>query len=381
VFSTKECRQKEIAKMKHRTIKAGLSMFGISFYLRDRLKCFSLTLLLMILYASPLFSQFRSSYPDIPRIDVHTHVADDRTGIANYLDLRRILLDSHAVDLAIWINLGDRNVPIENIDAIMEWGQGRVLCSIADYAAHDGLKYPPEALQDLQKQGFVGYKIWSGPWYRRLEKKEEGFPYIDDPAHEATFAEMERIGFLGASIHIADPNGPWKERTDWLADPIEYWREINAWRKVLERHPNLVVVAAHGNWLLCQDAQIDYLRNMLATFPHLHIDLAATFQYFHLVDRDNLRAFMIEWADRILFGTDIGRWKDVAESSLRAKQYIRAFQILETSQYVKGGFFGGPDIKGLDLPREVLEKIYYRNAMRLYPLVKESLVKLGHKVQ
>ena len=174
---------------------------------------------------------------------------------------------------------------------------------------------------------------------------------------------------------------PWNERTDWLADPIEYWREIIAWRNVLEKHSKLMVVAAHGNWLLCQDAQIDYLRNMLATFPNLNIDLAATFQYYHLVNRDNLRSFMIEWADRILFGTDIGSWNDKAESKHRAQQYIRAFQILETGDTVKGGFFEGPEIEGLELPKKVLEKIYYKNAMRLYPQVKESLVALGYKVE
>ena len=345
------------------------------------LKSLILALQLWIFSVNMVFSQFKSSYPDIPRIDVLTHVANDLKGIANYLELRKILLDRHAIDLAIWINLGDRNEPIENLEVVMEAGKGRILCGIADYAAHDGLKYPPETLEGFMHEGFIGYKIWSGPWYRRLEKKEDGYPYIDDPIHEATFTEMERIGFLGASIHIADPNGPWGKRTDWLADPIEYWAEINAWRNVLKRHPKLRVVAAHGNWMLCQDAQIDYLRNMMATFPNLHIDLAATFQYYHLVDHDNLRSFMIEWADRILFGTDVGTWNQESESSTRAGQYIRAFQILETENMVNGGFFGGPEIKGLNLPKDVLEKIYYKNALHLYPHVEESLIKLGYNLE
>ena len=63
------------------------------------------------------------------------------------------------------------------------------------------------------------------------------------------------------------------------------------------------------------------------------------------------------------------------------QQYIRAFQILETGDTVKGGFFEGPEIEGLELPKKVLEKIYYKNAMRLYPQVKESLVALGYKVE
>ena len=335
-----------------------------------------ITSFLLIFCLASLSAQFKTRYPDIPRIDVHTHFGNDPAGIANCLELRKILLDQSAIDLAMWINLGGAKDPIENTAYVKDASQGRMLCAIADYSAHDGLSYAPEELEAKQKQGFVGYKIWAGPWYRKLEKKEDGFPYIDDPVHEATFSELERIGFLLASIHIADPNGPWEERTSWLADPIEYWAEINAWRNVLEKHPGLIAVVAHANWLICQDAQIDYLRNLLATFPNLHIDLAATFQYFHLVNRDNLRSFMIEWSDRILFGTDIGKWMDKEESSLRAEQYMRAFRILETADTVKGGFFGGPEIQGLELPEEVLEKIYYKNAMSLYPQVKESMQKL-----
>lgn len=333
------------------------------------------------LFSLPSLAQFRSAYPDIPRIDVHTHVANDSMGILNYLELRQLLKEKHTLDLAMWINLGDRDALITDINWVMNLGHGRLLCAIADYAAHDGLEHAPESLKGYQQQGYVGYKIWAGPWYRKLDKKEDGYPYIDDPAHEPTFAEMERIGFLGASVHIADPNGPWQERTKWLADPIEYWTEITAWRNVLEKHPNLKVVMAHSNWLICQDAQIDYLRNMLATFPNLNIDLAATFQYYHLVNRDNLHSFMIEWSDRILFGTDIGKWQDKDQTSERAKQYTRAFKILETDEIVQGGFFGGPDIKGLKLPEDVLEKIYYKNAMRLYPGVKQNLIKLGYDVK
>ena len=344
------------------------------------MKYASFLFLMTIALSIPVFGQFKTNYPDIPRIDVHSHVANDLDGIANYLVLGDKLRERNGIDLALWINLGNGRQSIEDIEEVKTASEGRMLCGIADYKAHDGLSYAPESLEGLKKQGFVGYKIWSGPWYRTLEKKEDGFPYIDDPSHEATFAEMERIGFLGASVHVADPNGPFGERTAWLADPIEYWTQINAWRNVLEKHPNLIVVAAHGNWLLCQDAQIDYLRNMLATFPNLNIDLAATFQYYHLVNRDNLRSFMIEWADRIVFGTDIGKVESKEEAGIRAEQYVKAFRILETGDMVKGGFFGGPETQGLELPREVLEKIYYKNAMRLYPHVKESLADLGFKV-
>jgi hypothetical protein len=339
-----------------------------------------LIILTFSLSISSLCAQDKTLYPEIPRIDVHTHVSGDLDAISNYLNLRDQIKEKHNIEFAMWINLGDRNTPIPDVEQIVKASNKRMLVCISDYSSHDGLEIPPDDLQGLLDRGYVGYKIWAGPWYRRLKEDEEGYRYIDDPAHEPTFKKMEEIGMLGASIHIADPNGPWSNRGKWLADPIEYWREITAWRHVLEKHPNLVAVMAHSNWLVCQDAQLDYLRNMLDTFPNLYIDLAATFQYFPLVKRGNLRSFMIEWADRILFATDIGRWESEEETDDHVQSYYQAFQILETDQLVKGSFFGDKEVEGLSLPREVLEKIYYKNAIKIYPGMKDAMAKLGYDV-
>lgn len=316
----------------------------------------------------------------IPRIDVHAHIMGDTQVIANYLALRRLMLESHNVDLAMWIDLAGSRSPVPDQQESLAASGGRVLTCIGDYSPHTGLKQPPEGLGKWLQKGYIGYKIWAGPYARRLKEGQEGYRYVDDPAHVATFEEMERLGMVVASIHIADPNGPFGNRTRWLPDPVEYWHQINAWRNVLQRHPNLIAVAAHGSWLVCQDAQLDYLRNLLATFPRLSIDLAATFQYFPLLDRENLRAFMIEWSDRIVFGTDIGRLADIAAAKRCVDQYHRCFRILETDETIEGSFFGGEPVRGLALPSEVLEKIYYKNAARIYPRIKDQLVRLGYLV-
>lgn len=343
-----------------------------------------LAALVMLYFAAgavtSLFAQARSAYPDIPRIDVHAHIAGDVTTITNYLEMRNILKKEHDVDLAMWIDLASGNNQIPDLNEVFQASEGRVLSCISDFSAHDGLDIPPAYLGEYLKKGYIGYKIWAGPYYRKLKPEEQGYRYIDDPAHTATFAAMEEVGMVAASIHIADPNGPWGERTEWLADPIEYWREINAWRHVLERHPNLLAVVAHGDWLVCQDAQLDYLRNMFSSFPRLHVDLAATFQYFYLVNHENLRSFIIEWQDRIVFGTDIGRLRNTEAAQEHAERYFRCFRILETDETVDRGFFGGKEMKGLALPREVLEKIYYKNTAEIYPRVKEQLAKLGYTV-
>ena len=318
--------------------------------------------------------------PDLPRIDVHTHLGGDTAVIARFLQVRQGLIDRHSADLAMWIDLGTHKALVPDQERSLDAGRGRVLSCIADYSPHEGPAHRPEQLAARMDEGYIGYKIWAGPHSRRLKGGPGVYRYIDDPMHVETFAELERLGMVAASVHIADPNGPFGNRTPWMPDPVEYWREINAWRNVLVRHPGLNAVAAHANWLICQDAQLDYLRNMLATFPGLNVDLAATFQYFHLLDRANLRDFLVQWADRILFGTDVGVLADEQAVTQCVEQYQRCFRMLETDEIVEGGFFSMNPAQGLALPRDVLEKIYYRNAARIYPRIRHQLTELGYRL-
>jgi predicted TIM-barrel fold metal-dependent hydrolase len=129
------------------------------------------------------------------------------------------------------------------------------------------------------------------------------------------------------------------------------------------------------------DEQLDYLIYVLETYPNLNVDVSARFQQFHRMSTDKLRNFFIKYSDRILFGTDIytepanGRHAEVAE------KYVRCFKLLETDETVKGGFFGNDKTKGLKLPQETLEKIYFRNAARIYPRVGDVLKGLGYEVE
>lgn len=333
------------------------------------MKIFFLCLMFMPLLG---FSQHITKFPEIPRIDVHSHVHNDYGNIANYLLLRDYLKSNHNVDLAMWISLDG------NADTISKLSGGRIMTTLGEYAPHRGLTYKPEDMAAALLKGYVGYKIWHGPAERRLREGETGILYFDDPAHTPVLSAAEKARLPLASLHIADPNGPFGNRGSWAVDPVKYWRQIIGLERVLQRHPDLVIIAAHCAWLICQDAQIDFLRYLLATYPNLHVDLAATFQYFHLVSHANLRDFIIEYADRILYGTDIGRLTESGISGT-AERYMRTFRILETDQMVEGGFFGMNPVRGLNLPREVLEKIYYKNALRLYPGLANQMSILGYK--
>ena len=319
------------------------------------------------------FAQFVTKYPGIPRIDVHAHIDNDYETIANYLLLRDRMMENNKLDLAMIINMNAEQAK----DSVYEASKGRIMATINEYEPHRGLTHTPEEMATAVEKGFVGFKIWHGPSSRVLKEGEAGIRYFDDPAHEPVLAAMEKAGLPIASVHIADPNGPFGNRGKWQADPVEFWRQVVGLERVVNRHPNLTIIAAHCAWLVCQDAQLDFLRYMLATYPNFHVDLAATFQYMHLLDHGNLRDFIIEYADRIVYGTDISRIRERDLPNFEAR-YARTFRILETDEMVEGGFFGMNPVKGLNLPEDVLEKIYITNALKLYPGLKENIVRLGY---
>lgn len=351
-------------------------------------------IIIYLLYSEAGYSQYTTLYPDIPRIDVHSHPhfipnnestgtrnsagkpiihSPDYEAIANYLSLSDTLRSRYGIDLAMWISLGGES----GLDSINTVSKYRMMTCISDYAPQRGLTYKAKDIKKYLAKGYVGYKLWFAPYWRRLQEGENGIKYIDDHAVEPVLAAMEKAGMPGASVHIADPNGPFNDRGKWCADPVEFWRMQMGLERILQRHPKLVVVAAHGSWLICQDAQLDFLRYLFKTYPNFYVDLAATDQYYNLVDYDNLRNLFIEYSDRIMFGTDVGRLKENEIPGL-AERYVKSFMILESSDIVDGSFFGNKETRGLGLPKEVLEKIYYKNALRIYPYIQGRMQRLGY---
>ena len=316
--------------------------------------------------------QYQSKYPDIPIVDVH-YQPTELSHVVNMVKVRDVIKQKYDSYLAYFICLNN----VEDHDAMRKVTNNRILFSVHAGVTHLGNKnggfdFTAEEVIEKVQNGFVGFKFWFGGPYRRLEPGQAGITRLDDPRFAPLFAKLEKANVLMTSLHNADPNGPFGNRTSWMFDPVFYWEQIRALENVLATYPKLTIVAAHGAWLVCQDAQFDYLRYMFSTYPNLYVDISATFQFMHLSNRDNIRDFYIEYQDRLLYGTDGGQVSEEGINSY-ADRYAKTFAILETDQVVDGGFFGNTPTKGLDLPKEVLEKIYYKNAVKLYPGLKEIM--------
>jgi len=310
-------------------------------------------------------NQYKSKYPDIPIVDVHVHISS-ASEAANYLKVSDLIKQQSGANLAWFVGFFQaRNETLAEVKAA---GKNRFIFSVRDGREHRGFfDNSAEIIEKVQNGGYMGLKFWFGSPYRRLQPGVAGITRIDDPRFDPFFSKLEKANVLMTSLHIADPNGPFHDRKDWMKDPVFFWEQIRAFENVVAKYPNLTIVAAHCAWIICQDAQIDYLRYMLSAYPNLYVDLSATFPYMYLVNHDNLRDFYIEYQDRILFGSDFtGAFSNDNVIQDKANLYIDHFAVLETDMMVNRY-----RSKGLNLPREVLEKIYYRNALKLYPGLKE----------
>lgn len=329
---------------------------------------FSLVLGSFFIPGATVLAQTPFTLETMPRIDVHAHIGDMEL-MRDYVLTADTLRVRYGINLSTWIDLRAPLAPDSGgarfIDEVREAFPGRFLFAINDYEISDGLRYSPEEIAEWAALGVSGYKIWVGV-----------SPEVDDPANDPTFAKMTQLGLPGASIHISQPYP-----TEWCEDPVAFWEAHNAWERVLDRHPQMTVVNAHMLDHFYSDEQLDYLKYMLEAYPNLNVDLAARFQQFHLLNREKLRAFIVEYADRILFGTDISGQPRGGNQAGTAARYFRVFQILESDALVEGAFFGDTPTQGLALPQDVLEKIYFRNAIRIYPGAAEALRIQGFEIR
>jgi len=107
------------------------------------------------------------------------------------------------------------------------------------------------------------------------------------------------------------------------------------------------------------------LGELLDEMPNMYVEIGAVIAELGRQPRAANR-FFEEYQDRVLFGKD----------SYRPREYETYFRVLETDD----GYF--PYYKryhafwrmyGLDLPDEILKKLYYKNALKVIPGLDKSM--------
>lgn len=242
-----------------------------------------------------------------------------------------------------------------------------------------------QAIDAAADDGALAVKIWKN--VGMIEKDAQGrLIMLDDPALTPV-AERVRARGLALIGHQGEPHNCWLPLEHMTTDnDREYFRNHPQYHMYLHpdepsyedhmavrdrfvaAHPQLRFVGAH---MASLEYDVDRLGAFLDRFPNASIDLAARMsqvQYQSVRDRERVRRFFIRHQDRILYGTDLthGPDADPAEFARSAHDTWTAdWRYLATAESQRVDMIDA-EVPGLALPREVVDKIYYANARRVF---------------
>ena len=231
-------------------------------------------------------------------------------------------------------------------------------------------------LEDDVKSGANGLKIYKNLGLTLKDNKGNRVP-TDDNRLDPIWQKCGELG-IPVLIHTGEPFQFWqpkdKNNERWLElkqkpnryrDPKKYppWEQVmEEQHNVFRKHPKTIFINAHLGWLGNDLAKLGKLMDEL---PNMHTEIGAVLAELGRQPRFAHKWF-IKYQDRIMFGKD--SWKP--------EEYYVYFRVLETADeyfdyYRKRHAFW--KMYGLDLPGEVLKKIYYKNALRIIPGIDKTL--------
>ncbi len=312
-----------------------------------------------------------------PFIDVHSHQRD-----MSIAKLKQLVSEMDALNEGIMVNLsgGSGNSlrkKVENIEAT--YPNRFVVFANVDF---DGVGKPDwgaraaKQLEEDVKNGAKGLKIFKSLGLRYKDINGNRLA-IDDPRLDPVWSKCGKLG-IPVLIHAADPKSFWdpmnSDNERWLelktrprrkrsdTDPAPWQQIIDEQHRMFKKHPNTKFINAHMGWY-ANDLQ--KLGDLLDEIPNMYVGIAAVIAELGRQPK-TAKAFFIEYQDRILFGKD----------SWRPNEFPTYFRILESDDeyfpyYKKYHAFWA--MYGLDLPDDVLRKVYYKNALKVIPGLDKNL--------
>ncbi len=187
--------------------------------------------------------------------------------------------------------------------------------------------------------------------------------HLDDPRLDLVWKKCAELK-LPVNFHVADhpscwrPLGPKQERTPDFQHFNLHGKDVLSYEELLARRDRLLARHPQTTFILChlsnQGHDLAALAKVLDRFPNLYVDIAARDYELGRQPR-NARRFLEFYRDRVLYGTDMGRQKEM---------YQGWWRLLETAdEYLPGRIWWR--YYALELPPPVLESLYRANALRL----------------
>jgi predicted TIM-barrel fold metal-dependent hydrolase len=147
-----------------------------------------------------------------------------------------------------------------------------------------------------------------------------------------------------------------------------YEQQVEARDRLLEKFPKIRFVGAH---LGSVEWDVDELAKRLDRFPNMAVDMAARIghlQYQSQKNRERVRKFLIDYQDQLIYGTDLEISGDPDPEKMKSNAittWQSDWKYLVSDEWMEVGDVDG-EFQGLQLPKEVVDKIYYHNAVRWF---------------
>jgi predicted TIM-barrel fold metal-dependent hydrolase len=306
-----------------------------------------------------------------PFIDVHNH----QYGLTPE-KVDKLVSDMDGINLRIMVNLsggyGDKLK--QNIHILKDRYKDRfVVFANMDFSNIDAPDYPERVAKQLEedvRSGAQGLKIFKNFGMDLKDTKGQRI-HVDDPRFHLVWDLCARLK-IPVLIHTGEPwsffqpqdrfNERWLELKQFpqrARPPDRYpsWETLMAEQHHLfASHPNTIFINAHLGWL---GGNLEELGRLMDQMPNMYTEIGAVLAELGRQPRF-ARQWFIQHQDRVMFGKDI--WAP--------SEYDCYFRVLETADeyfdyYRKRHAFW--KMYGLDLPDEVLKKLYYKNALRVIP--------------
>jgi predicted TIM-barrel fold metal-dependent hydrolase len=312
-----------------------------------------------------------------PVIDVHNHVNDARSSPREHIPPADVVaIMDHCNIKTIVILTGKWGEPLQKVvDEMVKPYPGRFMVfTQLDWTNLDAPDFGQQMarqIDDAVARGARGLKI-TKEFGLLVRYKSGKLLTIDDPKLDPIWEECGRLG-IPVAIHVTDPeaffhpldntNERYEELIDnpgWLfCGPKFPSKEaiLEARNRMFARHPNTTFISLHvGNW----PENLDYVSDVLNRLPNVVVEFGAREAELGRQPR-RARRFFLEYQDRILFGTDMTPGEELYWNYLRwletGDEYFDYYAAPEQGRW---------KIYGMELPDEVLEKVYHLNAERIF---------------
>jgi predicted TIM-barrel fold metal-dependent hydrolase len=226
--------------------------------------------------------------------------------------------------------------------------------------------------------GVMGLKVYKSLGLTSRDSKGNRIAINDprlDPIWEACGKHK-----MPVLIHSGEPASFWEPKDRFNERWLELRQKPNRYRDpasnpsfeeilaeqhaIFKKHPNTTFINAHLGWM---GNDLDRLGAHLDSYPNVMTEIGAVLAELGRQPK-RARQFMIDYQDRILFGKD----------SYKPSEYYTYFRVLETEDEYFDYYrkrHAHWKLYGLALPDTVLQKLYYKNALTLFPTLDSTLFK------